>query len=320
MIAPTPRISVIICTFNRAELLSGALQSVVEQSLEKELFEVVVVDNASTDSTSAVVRTFQSQYACPAVILISESTQGLGYARNAGYKNARGKYVAFMDDDCRAPRDWLKSVLVCFESVNPEPWSVGGPIIPMYDSPKPKWFKDEYERTIWGEEARLLRQGEGFYGSNMAFKRSRIEQYGGFDLQVDMTGVYLSVGGETALFERMWQAAGASCRFYYCPQASMYHRIAPHRMTISYRLKRAFAEGQAWYRLHAPKSVGERFYMLMRVTAALIWYGGRAMMCARPVPSWGNWVVEAIGPLAFCAGRAAGFWGLLIAVREREGK
>ena len=320
MMAPTPRISVIICTFNRAELLKGALQSVVEQSLEKTLFEVVVVDNASTDNTGEVINSFEAQYSLPPILRVCELAQGLGYARNKGYRNARGRYVAFMDDDCLAPKDWLKSVLACFESVEPEPWSVGGPIFPIYESPKPKWFKDEYERTTWGEQARFLRRGESFYGNNMAFKRSLLEQYGGFDLRVDMNGAYLSVGGETALYERMWHSVGASCLFYYCPQASMYHKISPHRMTIVYRLKRAFAEGQAWYCLHAPRSVGERLYLIIRTTAALIWHGGKAIARGRPIPSWANWVVDAVGPLAFCAGRAVGSFGLLIAVRERDGK
>lgn len=314
-----PIISVVLCTYNRSHLLPNVLHSLVTQSLRGSLYEIVVVDNASTDLTCEVVRTFQAQSSSPPIVLIAEPEQGLGYARNSGYRHARGRYVAFIDDDCLAPRAWLKQILESFEHVIPQPWSVGGAICPVYDAPKPKWFKDEYEKTSWGEKARLLFVGEGFYGNNMAFQKGLLEKYGGFNPSIDMKGVYLSVGGETELYDRMWYEAGTSCLFYYCPDAYIYHRISAHRMTISYRVKRAFAEGQAWHCCQKPRSIAERVYLLIRTTVAVVWHAGRVLVHMRAVPSWSNWIVEAGGTLAFCIGRAAGSWGLLIPVRERQG-
>ena len=152
-----PKISVAVCTYNRAELLRGALQSLVEQSLDKALYEVLVVDNASTDHTSDVVRLFQCANPELEIILVSEARQGLGYARNTGFNNSKGAYVAFMDDDTRSDKNWLKLALDCFEHVRPTPWSVGGPVFPFYDSPKPAWFKDEYETDTWGDTPRFLK-------------------------------------------------------------------------------------------------------------------------------------------------------------------
>jgi hypothetical protein len=211
-------------------------------------------------------------------------------------------------------------VLDCFESVNPEPWSVGGPIFPKYDAPKPKWFKDDYEQHTWGEQGRFLQRGESFFGGNMAFKRSLFEQYGGFDIRVGMSGHFVSTGEETALYERMWHAAGESCLFYYCLQAIMYHRVSAPRMTIAYQLKRAFAEGQASYRLHVPQSRRGRFYGLVRAIGAWLWHGGRALMRTRPVPFWENWVVEAGRVLAFHTGRVACGLGLWIPVKGARKK
>jgi GT2 family glycosyltransferase len=316
-VASIPNISVIICTFNRADLLKRVLQSVVEQSLERDAYEVVVVNNASTDDTPEVVRTFQTRYPSHSIGIIAEPRQGLGYARNSGYKAAKGRYVAYVDDDCLAPWEWLEHILECFQQVQPEPWSVGGPILPVYGAPKPKWFKDEFEKTTWGDKARFLCQGEGFYGNNMAFQKRLLEKYGGFDTRLDMNGVYLSVGGETEFYDRMWSDAGTSCLFYYCPNAPIHHIVSPHRITILYRLKRAFAEGQAWHCTRDPRSIRSRISLLLRTTAALFWHSGRVLLRARPVSSWSSWVVEGMGIIAFCLGRAAGSWGVLISVRER---
>jgi glucosyl-dolichyl phosphate glucuronosyltransferase len=315
-----PVISVVVCTYNRAPMLTHLIKSLVKQSLRKSAYEIVVVDNASTDDTPEVVRTFQTQSSSPSITLIAEPRQGLGYARNKGFNTAKGQYVAYIDDDCLAPREWVKHIVESFQHVQPEPWSVGGPIFPIYDSPKPKWFKDEFEKTTWGDKARFLFQGESFYGNNMAFQKTLLAKYGSFDPQLDMKGVYLSVGGETDLYDRMWNDAGASCLFYYCPDAFIHHTISPHRITIPYRVKRAFAEGQAWYCSRPPRSIGARVSMLLRTTAALLWHSGRILLRPRPVPSWSSWVVESMGTISFCLGRAAGSWGLLISVRERVSK
>src|SRR5262249_12305360 len=162
------------------------LVSLVEQSLQKSMYEIVVVDNGSTDETVAVVKEFQIPF--PTIVLVSEPIQGLGHARNTGFKHARGRYAAFIDDDCLAVKDWLQNVLDCYEQVRPEPWGVGGLIVPIYNAPKPAWFKDSYETDSWGEQPRFLRKGESFTGCNMSFKKGIIEQYGGFDARLDMKG------------------------------------------------------------------------------------------------------------------------------------
>ncbi len=176
---PLP-ISVVLCTYNRVELLQDALKSLLEQSLDKSLYELVVVDNASTDHTRDILKNYKLASIQPEIILLSEPNQGLDYARNTGWRHARGAYVAFIDDDCMATKDWLQSLWNCFEHVHPSPWSVGGPIMPVYDAPKPIWFKDSYETSAWGEQPRLLKRRESFTGCNMAFRKDILKKYGGF--------------------------------------------------------------------------------------------------------------------------------------------
>jgi glycosyltransferase involved in cell wall biosynthesis len=92
-------ITVIICTRNRAKLLRDAMASVVEQGIPKSDYEIVVVDNASTDETPDVVAEFRGS---AHIRYVHEEKLGLCIARNTGWRAASGRYVAFFDDDAIA--------------------------------------------------------------------------------------------------------------------------------------------------------------------------------------------------------------------------
>jgi glucosyl-dolichyl phosphate glucuronosyltransferase len=307
-------ISVVLCTFNRAGMLFGVLESLADQSLNSAHYEIVVVNNASTDKTDEVVRSFQNAHPNLAILILTEPKQGLGHARNAGWRQGCGSHVVFLDDDCLAPRNWLEAIMHAFRSVAPEPWSVGGPIVPIYDDPKPSWFRDEYELWTWGKHERLLRHGETFFGGNMAFRKSILEEYGGFDTRIGMSGAYLSTGEETALFQRMWGRGGSACVFYYSPKAAMCHRVSRARMRLSYLLKRAFAEGQASYTLSAPPTWFCRVRGFLRATAAWFWHCSRALTFIRSSP-WQCLVAGAGRVIAFQTGYVAGYLGLFFKMK-----
>jgi glucosyl-dolichyl phosphate glucuronosyltransferase len=299
-------------------MLRGVLDSLVTQSLTKSEYEIVVVDNASTDDTGAVVKTFQTQYSCPEIILVTEPTQGLGYARNTGYKNARGCYVAFIDDDCVATKDWLQTLLDCFQQVHPQPWSVGGIILPVYDDPKPSWFKDSYETDTWGDGPRVLKRGESFTGCNMSFRKDILEKYSGFDVRLGMKGPGLSLAEETDLYRRVWSAEGENCVFYYSPQAAMLHRIDPYKMTVSYHLKRAFSSGRSSYAMAQMEPILRRFVMFVGSIAFLLRHSALAVLRIRPERYWRNWAIEELYPIAYNIGRLSGFLGIDMVFRQRN--
>src|SRR5688572_27249140 len=175
-------LSVVVCTYNRADLLSRLLESFRTQAFEAQRYEIIVVDNNSTDNTSSVVREFCPSFSNLRYFL--EPQQGLSHARNRGWRKARGQYVAFMDDDARASRDWVETALRCFGWIRPEPLAIGGKILPAYDAPKPTWFHDDLELRSFGDNPRFLSSGESFSGSNMVFRRDVLEHYGGFDARV----------------------------------------------------------------------------------------------------------------------------------------
>jgi glycosyltransferase involved in cell wall biosynthesis len=312
------RISVVVCTYNRANLLARALESLAEQTLDKTLYEIIVVDNASTDNTGEVVRLFHDTHIVPNVLLVREDQLGSGYARKAGFGHARGAYVAFMDDDARADKDWLKCAMDCFECVKPTPFAIGGPILPFYDGPKPAWFRDEYEIRTWGKSPRFLKKEESFSGSNMVFRKDIIQKCALLDSPpIGMSGEYLSLGEDTILFERIWRSLGDSAVIYYRPEMSVFHWVPSYKMAVSYQLKRSFASGQVWYLRYADESLRGRLSFLAGSLISITKSSGFALLHRRAYPTYQNWIVERFAPIVGEIGRLAGCLGLFIPVRQR---
>jgi glycosyltransferase involved in cell wall biosynthesis len=302
---PDPKISVIICTHNRAALLSGALQSVVEQALDPVLFETVVVDNASTDGTSNLVKNFQISHPEHNIVLVHEPKLGLNHARNAGFANARGTYVAYMDDDARAEKEWLEQVVNCFESVSPSPACVGGPILPFYTSLKPDWFQDRYEYRTWGDQAHFL-TGGSFSGSNVSFRRDILDQFGGFavDAGVGMKGEEMFMGDETDLFKRVWTSVDKNARlFYYSPAVVVFHWVPDYKMTVRYRLARHLAHGYYFYlfshRIRSVRTYIRPFWWTVRTFLQIIWL---SIAHRKDFPYYQNWLVECGGRMCYVLG------------------
>ncbi|MBI5787572.1 MAG: glycosyltransferase family 2 protein [Candidatus Schekmanbacteria bacterium] len=231
------KISAIVCTFNRSALLRQALQSLVEQTLGKEYYEVLVIDNASTDNTKAVIKEFlrykNFRY-------IYEPKQGLSHSRNTGYKNAEGVYVTYLDDDARASADWLERIVATFETVKPETVAVGGKILPWYEQAPPSWFVDDYETFAYGPEKGFIQSQYGFGGSNMTFRKAILELYGGFPIEFGMCGGKMGFGDETLLFREIYKQHPW---FWYDPEITVEHWVPKHKMTIRYRLKRSYSTG-----------------------------------------------------------------------------
>lgn len=312
-----PVLSIILCTYNRADLLHDAIKSLLEQSIDKSLYEIVIVDNASTDHTRRVVEAYQCAQSAPTITLISEPVQGLGYARNTGCQHAAGIYFAFMDDDCVATDNWLEILLDCYERVNPSPWGVGGAVIPVYDKSKPEWFKDSYETDTWGDDPRFLAKGESFTGCNMSFRKGVIEKFGGFDVELGMKGMGLALAEDTKLFRNIWSKEGDQQLFYYTPRAIVHHRIDPYKMTVLYRLKRAYSAGQASWTMAQTESFSRRLVLCVGSVGLMLWYAVRAVLLLRP-RHLQTWAVEEVSPLVSNIGRVFASLGLRKVFRQRN--
>jgi glycosyltransferase involved in cell wall biosynthesis len=233
--------SVVICSYNRREHVLASVESALGQTLSSDLYEVIVVDNCSTDGTAEAIAGLVDHH--HNLRYIYEARLGLGTARNTGWRAGHGTYVAFLDDDARAENNWLETAQGLIERNPLNLRCVGGPIHPFYTSPTPDWWLDSYEIRTRGDVQRHLRQGESFSGSNMIWLKDALELYGGFDESAGMKGTRLGMGEETALFRDVWEGEEAPV-FLYSPDLRVYHWVPPEKMTMGYILKRAAANGQ----------------------------------------------------------------------------
>ncbi len=259
-------LTVVICTFNRSDLLAEALKSISVQTLEDDRYEVVVVDNNSTDDTEDVVNVYQKK---GNFRYLRETRQGLSAARNRGVKEAKGNYVAFLDDDAKADKYWCERIVNSFENVDPTPASVGGIIKPWYEKPPPEWFSDSLEIRTWGESPTFLvppSARDGFSGSNMAFPRQLLLDYGGFSEELGMIGVRVRFGEETQLFRKIYRDHPY---FWYDPRILVHHWVPAEKFNANYRIRRSFWSGKSYRRLQ--EDTGEH-YSIIRRTASVVFF------------------------------------------------
>ncbi len=234
----TVRISVAVCTRNRSALLARVLESLCAQTLDRSMYEVIVVDNGSTDASPAVAGDFARRY--PNVRYLREERVGLSHARNRGWMEAAGEYVAYTDDDCKAPPEWLARAERIAAEISPPVF--GGPYRPYYDSPRPAWYLDRYASFVIDGPARLLGPGEFLSGGNVFFRRSVLRGAGGFRSDFGMSGETLAFGEETELLLRL-RAASPGTVVYYDPGLLVYHLVRPEKMTLGWIVRQKFRGG-----------------------------------------------------------------------------
>jgi glycosyltransferase involved in cell wall biosynthesis len=238
--------SVVTYTFNREKLLAQVLDSVCNQSVNYDLYEVVVVDNRSTDGTRSVVERFAGRY--PNVRYAYEDKPGSSAARNRGWKEATGNYVAFIDDDAKAPAEWLQIAQQVIGERAPD--VLGGPVYPFYMSPKPVWYKDEYATFSNGDMPRVLSCiNEFFHGSNLFARRRLLEELGGFDERLGMFGNRLGYGEETAFLSQV-RARKSDAIIFYEPKLFTFHLVRPEKFALSWQLRSRFVLGRYNYRAY----------------------------------------------------------------------
>lgn len=246
-------ISVVICTYNRAELLEGCLKSLINQSLPESDYEVVVIDNNSSDNTWQIAGKFTAKH--DNVRVVKEERQGKSFALNRGIAESTAEYIAFIDDDAKAYSDWLERILHAFGSVTPQPVAVGGKILPWYEVSPPTWFTDDMETRTWGPEKGYLkppRAKYGFSGSNMAIPRNILEEFGGFVPGTGPVGDRFAIGDEITLFTKIYNKYP---RFWYEPTICVEHLVPLYKMKVLYRIKRAYWGGLSLVLLQEKKSI-----------------------------------------------------------------
>jgi glucosyl-dolichyl phosphate glucuronosyltransferase len=236
----SPSLTTIVCTYNRAFLLKNCLDSLAGQTLDKNYFEVIVVDNNSKDSTEQVVREYCQKY--QNFRYVFEKEQGLSHARNRGCAEAKTEYLVYLDDDVIAPAEYLSNVLKVVNQYSPD--IMGGPVYPYYTSKKPEWFKDEYEIRKNADESGFCKNCN-ISGGNFIIKKSVLEKLGMFDPSYGMIGNKLRMFEERRVLEKYRAATPESKqKVYYALECFIKHHVPEYKMKISYLVKRSFQGGK----------------------------------------------------------------------------
>ncbi|MBS1735029.1 MAG: glycosyltransferase family 2 protein [Bacteroidetes bacterium] len=226
MISETSTISLVICTYNRCEYLPSTLQSISNQTLAAKYFQVIIIDNASTDNTKAISEEFISKHPQFNISYFFESNKGLSYARNRGIAEAACPIIAYIDDDVILSPSYLEE-LCNFFSNNQSAQGAGGKVIPKYESGgEPTWMNKYLYGFIgkvdYGNQLlKFIKPMKYPAGCNMIYKKELLTQIGGFNnnLKFRSDDKYIFL-----------KANEATREIYYLPDAWLYHYIDERRL------------------------------------------------------------------------------------------
>ncbi len=222
-----PKISLVICTYNRAQHLPQAFESIRNQTAAAQDWELVLVDNRSTDDTAAITKQFIAANPGLNVRYCYEANPGLSFARNRGVAEAAAPVISFVDDDVILSPDYIKEMAAFFEQY-PQATGVGGKVIPRYESgSEPAWMSKYLNGFVgkvdFGPEIKKFDAAMKYpAGCNMTYTKDIIRKAGGFNNELTFRS------DDKYMFYRI---APLSNEIYYHPGAWLEHFIDAHRLT-----------------------------------------------------------------------------------------
>ena len=275
-------LSVIIPTRNRAPLVGQLLASLAQQETVSYSWEVIVVDNGCTDNTGDIVQQKRGKWDAQ-VRCVYEPLPGLHAARHRGAAEAKGEYLAYLDDDMVLAPTWLSGIQMLLDE---RADAVVGRILPRWETPPPSWLAPIARPGAFGPLSLLdlgeaATQTEHFYGCNIFIPKKTVLRMGGFHPDgmpkelLDYRG-----DGETGLWLKM-RAAGMT--LFYDPIAVAYHVIPRGRMTEAYLQNRAYNQGisDSFTHLRANRGAPHDARLLLKHAICTIWRYTRSAQTGR---------------------------------------
>jgi glycosyltransferase involved in cell wall biosynthesis len=288
--------SVIVPTLDRSVLLRATIASIARQTLPADQFEIIVVDNGSTDNTVQTVDSLIKGHPDHRIRYIYEPEPGLLAGRHRGASEAVEELLVFVDDDIEAVPGWLAAIVSAFE--DPQVQLAGGRNLPKYETDAPPWIESFWDAASGGGRycyyLSLLDLGEEkrqiipnyVFGLNFAIRRQALFDLGGFHPDSYSDELQRFVGdGETGL-TTIAEARGFVA--VYEPAATVYHFTPSSRMTVEYFVDRSYTEGirdsYAYVRRNGPLS-STGMARARRLVGKVIRRGKRLFQAPRVVPS-----------------------------------
>jgi glycosyltransferase involved in cell wall biosynthesis len=299
------RLSVVLPTFNRAVCLRSAITALLRQTADPASYEVIVVDNNSTDATRAAVASLRD----PRLRLVPEERQGLSFARNTGIGEACADLVAFTDDDVEVAPDWVTTVVEAFKAY-PEIDGIGGRVLPAWASPPPVWLTRDHWAPLalqdHGAENRTFDRIAplGLVGANVAFRRGVFDRIGLFSPDVQRVQDGVGSTEDHELLTRLYASGG---RMLYIPRLVAVARVQSERYARAYHRRWHTGHGRFHARMRLPEMERSRA-SIADVPAHLFRTAARDFArCARGILR-ADWYAAFTAEL-----RLRFFWGFLTA-------
>lgn len=223
-----PQISVVVCTYNRDQFIKKCLDCLAHQTLSKAFYEMIIVDNRSTDDTATIVKSFIASHPELNIRYVFETNKGLSFARNRGIAEAQSNIISYIDDDAEATPGFLESILD-FLKQHHDVVGVGGKVIPLYsESKEPKWMNKYLNGFVakvdLGEEVLHYNKKIKYpAGCNMTYRKEILQKAGGFNNKLTFRS------DDKYIFFEVKKISG---NIYYLPEAIVYHNIDAERLTF----------------------------------------------------------------------------------------
>lgn len=240
-----PLVTVALCTHNHLDRLKLTLAALKTLEGPPQGWELLVVDNASSDGTADYLAGGDWRPAVVAARVVREAKLGLSNARNRAIAEAAGEYLLFIDDDETPHPSWLVNHAAAMAQHTPD--AQGGPIdVQLVGGARPAWLRDELLGFIGkldhGQVTGWLTQPDTpIFGGNFAFRRTVFERIGSFDAGLGRLGA-ANIGGEDIeIYDRL---LGAGCRVRWVPDALIYHRVESTKLRRRYFLDLHYKEGR----------------------------------------------------------------------------
>jgi glycosyltransferase involved in cell wall biosynthesis len=239
------KLSIVICSYNRAQYIGDALDSLYNQTSSLSEFEVLLVDNNSTDGTPGIYKTWREHNPDGNFQYLSEHRQGASFARNTGAIHAKTEWLCFMDDDAVAFPDFVANIIKHTEE-KPTIVGFGGKIIPKYIPEKPVWMSYYVSSLVGNFDYSPIpcafKKGKYPLESNMIIKKSVFDQIGGFNTTLPGVVGTLRIGGEGK--ELFFKVIGLGEEIYYDPNIIVYHVVETSKLTQEYLYRVASGIGR----------------------------------------------------------------------------
>lgn len=262
-------LSVIVCTYNRSKYIYRCL-SLLARNNYTGRWELVVVDNNSTDDTAAECKRFAADFPTAPYRYVLERQQGLSYARNRGIKEAKGEWLMFLDDDAFVKDTYLNNLEGHIKSADFD--AFGGRITPLFEDGEPAWYSRWAMGFVsaidMGDSPLLFKRGTFPIGANMGISRRALDLVGGFNTALGRSEDKLLAGEEKDIFNRI-HAAGM--RIMYLPDITVEHCIPARRATDEFIAR--LGEGVGISEKRRTLSVGKAQYAARLMTEFVKWCG-----------------------------------------------